>query len=132
MTALAQFRSELADFWQKMPGIGWFLVLSALWSILFIFLGNATFGYVDTPSLFGWLDWVCSRKSGDEHIPYVLLVVLVLFWRKRVELVETPEEDVVAWAYARVAWNVFSFAGPLRISGMPVLPREDSSLGYTG
>ena len=91
MTALAQFRSELADFWQKMPGIGWFLVLSALWSILFIFLGNATFGYVDTPSLFGWLDWVCSRKSGDEHIPYVLLAVLVLFWRKRVELVETPK-----------------------------------------
>ena len=90
-TALAHFRKDFANWWQKMPGIGWFLILAGAWSALFIFFGNATLGYVNTPSLFGWLDWVCSRKSGDEHIPYVLVVVLVLFWRKRQEVMDTPK-----------------------------------------
>jgi exosortase len=91
MTALAHFRTELGNLWQKLPGIGWFLVLATAWSALFVFLGNATLGYVVTPSLFGWLDWVCSRKSGDEHIPYILCLVLVLFWRQRQEIAETPK-----------------------------------------
>jgi exosortase len=92
MTALDQFRREFAICWQKMPGIGWFLLLAAAWTLLFAVLGNATLGYVNTSSLFGWLDWVCSRKNtGDEHIPFMLLVVLGLFWWKRQELTDVPK-----------------------------------------
>ncbi|MDB6030395.1 MAG: hypothetical protein JWM16_733 [Verrucomicrobiales bacterium] len=91
-TALEQFRQEFTNCWEKMTGIGWFLLLAATWTLLFVFFGNATLGYVDTSSLFGWLDWVCSRKgASDEHIPYLVLVVLALFWCKRQELTEIPK-----------------------------------------
>ena len=49
------FGSEFLFYWQQLPHKGFFFVLLAAWLMLFQFLGNSTFGYVDTPSLFHWM-----------------------------------------------------------------------------
>jgi len=90
-----------------LPHKGFFFLLLAAWLMLFQFLGNSTFGYVDTPSLFHWmanaysagnLHWAprifqspitaVSRLMGgdDAHGFFIPIIVLVLFWWKRKEL----------------------------------------------
>lgn len=96
------FATEFAQCWEQLPNKGFFLVLFAAWLLLFQFLGNATFGYINTPSLFHWM-WNAYAHSikGDEGqgavgggeddqgilIPFV---VMALFWWKRRELLSTP------------------------------------------
>ncbi len=94
--------AEFAQCWEQLPNKGFFLVLLAAWLLLFQFLGNATFGYINTSSLFGWM-WNAYSHSvkGDEGqgtvgageddqgmlIPFV---VLALFWWKRRQLLALP------------------------------------------
>ena len=52
---LEDFRIQFLECWHRLPNKGLFLVLLAAWLALFHFLGNSTFGYVDTPSLLGWM-----------------------------------------------------------------------------
>jgi exosortase/archaeosortase family protein len=94
------FTSELLDCWKQLPNKAFFLILLAAWFLLFQFLGNATFGYVNTSSLFMWM-WN-TYESGDgsnEHGFIIPIVVLVLFWLKRRELLAQP---VQTWAPAMV------------------------------
>ncbi|MHB8522534.1 MAG: exosortase/archaeosortase family protein [Limisphaerales bacterium] len=56
------------------------------WVLFFHFLGNSTFGYIDTPSLFAWMDYSYSQLSDDQHGRYIPLVVAALCWWKRQEL----------------------------------------------
>lgn len=92
-----EFRSEFARVWGQMPDKGLFLSLLAAWFALFQFLGNSTFGYIDSPSLFGWL-WGAYTSSSLPGGPivkllnaddgYCLLIpflVLGLFWSRRRE-----------------------------------------------
>ena len=101
------FGREFLFYWQQLPHKGFFFVLLAAWLMLFQFLGNSTFGYVDTPSLFHWmanaystgnLHWAprilqspmtaLSKLMGgdDAHGFFIPIIVLVLFWWKRKEL----------------------------------------------
>jgi exosortase len=73
---------EAASFFGKQPDKALFGGLLVLWIGLFHFFGNSTLGYVDTPSLFGWMHYAYENNLDDEHGLYVPLVVLFLiFWR---------------------------------------------------
>ncbi len=67
-----------------------FGILFAAWVVLFHFLGNSTLGYVNTPSIFGWLYALYQNDSpadsGDELCPMIPFLVLGLFYLKRKEL----------------------------------------------
>src|SRR6266545_6416543 len=91
---LRQQRRRLADW-------GPLLAILVAWIALFHFWGNATLGYVNTPSLFGWWLGVTAhgvKGSAVWEIPgkllgleepqlwIVPLVMLGLLWRKRGEL----------------------------------------------
>jgi exosortase len=79
-------RDELMRLWAALPGRGLFVALFLAWVAVFLFLGNATFGYVDTASLFGWTI-NAYRSGGEDDIGlFVPFVVLGLLWWKREEL----------------------------------------------
>jgi exosortase len=90
---LEEFRIEFLDCWQKLPNKGFFFLLLAVWLAIFHFLGNSTLGYINTNSLFLWM--YGAFTGGGQHLldsdeaygVFVPLVVLVLFWLKRRELV---------------------------------------------
>jgi len=68
-------------------------VLLAVWLALFHFLGNSTFGYVQTSSLFGWMYMAYNTGgvSGDDAYGNLIpFLVIGLFWRKRKELLALP------------------------------------------
>ena len=82
---------ELREWWEAMPNklmMGW---LSLLWIGLFHLLGNSTLGYVKTSSLFGWMDYAYSNRVDDEHGYFIPVVVMVLLYWKREELMEIPK-----------------------------------------
>jgi exosortase len=91
-SALEDFRDEFRRVWEQMPDKGLFFGLLAAWLALFHFLGNSTFGYVDTPSLLGWMSNAYNTAgSEDSHGNLIPLVVLVLFWWKRQDLLALPK-----------------------------------------
>jgi exosortase len=59
--------------------------------LLFQFLGNSVFGYIDTGSLFGWMYEVYDTSPDDEHGKLIPFAVLGLFWWKREELMRLPK-----------------------------------------
>ena len=54
------FWQELTWYWRQWPSKPLWFGLLAAWILLFQFLGNATLGYIDTRSLFGWMSFVSS------------------------------------------------------------------------
>jgi exosortase len=84
---------EIRVVWRQLPDKGLFFVLLAAWLALFHFLGNSTFGYVDTPSLFMWMYNAYSNSGleGDDGQGLIIpLLVVGLFWWKRKELLALP------------------------------------------
>jgi exosortase len=85
-------KEEVAAVWRQLPDKGLFFGLLAAWLLLFQFFGNATLGYVNTPSLFGWLEWMYTNSDGDEdHGRLIPFAVLALLWWKRRELIAVPK-----------------------------------------
>jgi exosortase len=87
--AVGNFRSDFLHCWERLPNKSLFFGLLAAWLALFHFLGNSTFGYVDTPSLLHWMYNAYNSQSpaaDDGHGNLILFVVLGLFWWKRKEL----------------------------------------------
>jgi hypothetical protein len=84
-------REEIVGLWASLPDKPLFFILLAAWLALFQLLGNSTFGYKDTPSLFSWLNYVYSMGEDDEHGRLIPIVVLVLLILKRKELTEIPK-----------------------------------------
>jgi exosortase len=70
----------------QLPGRLWFGLLLILWIGLFHLLGNSTLGYVNTPSLFGWMKYAYDKGYDDQLGYLVPFIVLVLMWWKRQEL----------------------------------------------
>jgi len=89
---LDQFQSELVDAWQRVPNKGFFLVLLVAWLALFQFLGNSILGYVDTHSLFAWLNESYNSPNevsqNDAHGNFIPFLVLGLLWWKRKDWLE--------------------------------------------
>jgi len=87
------FLEELGDAWRQAPEKALFLGLLIPWLLLFQFLGNSTFGYVNSPSLFAWLEGAYNSPfKDDDHGPYVPFLVLGLMWWKRQELNDVPKK----------------------------------------
>src|SRR5580765_687271 len=83
------FTDEVRAFWRQIPEKGLFFPLLLAWLALFQFLGNSTFGYEDTPSLFRMMFIYYTKKndfSDDSHGTVIPLAVLGLLWWKRSEL----------------------------------------------
>jgi exosortase len=83
--------------WQRVPNKGFFFGLLVAWLVLFQYLGNSTFGYGATPSLFNWMytgfkggEGVSLFQSDGVYGIAMPAVVLVLFWFKRKELLRLP------------------------------------------
>jgi exosortase len=77
--------------WRQLPNRGFFLTLATAWVVLFVFLGNATFNFLDPASLPLWLYDVYTSPTVDEaHGLLIPFVVLGLYWWKRKELVSRP------------------------------------------
>ncbi len=86
INSVTEFCREFRECWERMPDKLLFFCLLVAWLALFHFLGNSTLGYVKTPSLFGWMNFVFTTSADDAHGLLVPFVVLVLFWWKRNEL----------------------------------------------
>jgi exosortase len=77
--------------WRQLPNQVFFFTLAAVWVALFVFLGNPTFNYLDSPSLLAWMFNIYTSTSVDEgHGLLIPFVVLALFWWKRKELLARP------------------------------------------
>jgi exosortase len=92
---LEEFRLEFLECWHRLPNKGFFLVLLAAWLALFHFLGNATLGYINTPSILTWMHIAYvsnpdSSGSDDSHGKLIPFVVIGLFWWKRKQLMALP------------------------------------------
>lgn len=90
---VAESELSFASCWQKLPDKGLFFGLLAAWAAFFHFLGNSTFGYVNTSSLFTWMYNAYNSKSlvaDDGHGNLIPFVVLGLLWFKRKELLAQP------------------------------------------
>lgn len=102
------FGAEFARCWRQLPNKGVFFPLFVAWLLLFQFLGNATFGYIDTSSLFHWMSNAYGNPMNfgeDGHGFLIPPVVLFLFWLRRKQLLSLN---------SRLWWPaVFLFAGAL-------------------
>ena len=78
-----EFTTEFPQVWKAIPYKGLFVSLLVVWVYLFEFLGNSTFGYIDTHSLYAWMFYAYISSVDDEHGMYIPLIVLGLFWWKR-------------------------------------------------
>jgi len=97
-----EFRREFPGVWAQIPDKGIFGLLVAGWFLLFHFLGNSTFGYIASPSLFGWLWGVYTTStvpggvltrlmnSEDGYCVLIPFVVLVFYWIRRQDWLGVP------------------------------------------
>jgi exosortase len=77
--------------WRSLPNKVLFFALVAVWVALFTYLGNSTFGYINTNSIFAWVfDIYTAQDSDAQYALLIPFVVLALFWWKRRELVAKP------------------------------------------
>jgi len=77
--------------WQKMPNRGLFIIMATAWVLFFAFLGNATLGYINSPSLFSWMyDIFTSAESDEQYALLIPFVVFGLYWWKRETLTAKP------------------------------------------
>lgn len=84
---------EVVEFWRSMPDKSLFFILLAAWVFFFHFLGNPTFGYTKTPSLFAWLNYAYHNSNDDQHGFLVPFVVLALLYVKRKELIPVQKTN---------------------------------------
>jgi exosortase len=94
---LDEFQTDLVDGWRRLPNKQFFFILLGAWLALFHFIGNSTFGFLDTSSLLKWLYTMGTAKSAegetdDQQMVIAPLIVLGLFWWKRKELLAQPKE----------------------------------------
>src|SRR6266550_3426043 len=82
---------EALALWSSLPDKLLFFILCLVWAVFFHFLGNSTFGYKDTPSLFGWMNYAYNSGEDDRHGKLIPLVVLALLLVKRRELTTAPK-----------------------------------------
>lgn len=105
-------------------------MLSAAWVGLFHFLGNSTLGYVNSPSLFGFLSdaFGVGRRglleSEEGYAVFVPIVVAALFWHKRKELLQL---DLGSW---RPGLLILAGGTMLHILGYAVQQPRFSVIGF--
>lgn len=75
--------NDLRQFLASFPHKGPLLVVVAVWIALFQVLGNSSFGYAATPSLFSWVSAV-YESNPDDSLGYLIppLILALLFLRR--------------------------------------------------
>ncbi len=120
--------SGLRQLWGQLPHKAALSVLIVAWCALFHFVGNSSFGYVDSPSMFGWLGgWyrlTANGETGDELCPLVLGLVAILAFNKRAELRRSVRGP---WAPAAA---LIALALSLHLVGYTVQQVRFSVLGF--
>ena len=106
-----------------MPHKGAFGLILLAWVALFHWLGNSTFGYKDTASLFGWLQYCYSMRTED-HVFLVPFLVAGVMWFRRQELLELTKRT---W-WPAVA--LLALALVLHICGYVIQQGRISYLGF--
>jgi len=77
--------------WRMLPNKSFFFGLTAVWILLFSFLGNSVFGILDSSSIFSWMFYEYNIPSTDSaYCLFIPFVIIALFWWKRKELVTQP------------------------------------------
>ena len=86
---------ELRSLWDSLPHKAAFGLVAAAWLALFHFLGNSTLGYIQTESMFGWLQAVYeggAKQGRDDElgvmIPWLVGAIIVM---RRTELAAIPK-----------------------------------------
>jgi len=87
---------ELRSLWDSLPHKAAFGLVVAAWFALFHFLGNSTLGYIQTDSMFGWLQAVYeggAQQGRDDElglmIPWLVGAIIVV---RRSELTAIAKE----------------------------------------
>ena len=75
--------NELRQTLAKLPNKTHFGLLLLAWVMLFHFLGNSSFGYASTPSLFSWVGAVYDSNP-DDSLGYLVspLILALLYFRQ--------------------------------------------------
>ncbi len=115
---------ELAVTWRALPEKVLFLTLLGAWILLFHALGNSTFGYVDSPSLFGWLNYSYAQSKDDELGRYIPFLVLGLCWWKRDELMAVPKAPWIG------GLALLALALLLHVAGFAIQQTRLSVIGF--
>jgi exosortase len=114
LSAWQEFRTEFASIWSSIPYKGLFTSLLVVWVCLFEVVGNSTFGYVKTHSLYEWTFYAYLTTPDDEHGLFIPFLVLALMWWKRREMRVTgarpwlPGLSLIAFALALHLIGYFS------------------------
>lgn len=91
--------SEIRHFLSSLPSKPQFILVAAAWVTLYQFLGNSSFGYASTPSLFSWLVAV-YESNPDDSLGYMIPpLILGLLYSKRDQLVPLEKAP---WAPALI------------------------------
>lgn len=82
---------ELKQLSHRFPSRGLFCVLLAAWVVLFHFLGNSVFGFVDSASLFRW-HWAIWNGNPDEEFGMLVpILVAAILWIRRDRWADVPK-----------------------------------------
>ena len=90
VAAVVMLALRCPDEWRVLPNRAFFFILAAIWVTLFVFLGNSTFGYVNSTSIFWWAFDIYTAPDADGITLLIPFAVLALYWWKRKELVVRP------------------------------------------
>ena len=117
------FLGKARALWASLPEKGAFLVGIGVWFALFHFFGNSAKGYVDTGSLFLWLDY-CYQTPDDSHGSIVPFLVLGLLIWKGDRVAQIPKSPAY-WALGLVLFGL-----ALHYVGYSVQQTRVSFLGF--
>ena len=92
-TAQPSVMDEISRLWAELPDKPLFFALFVTWLGFFHFLGNSTLGYIDTHSLYAWMNWTYSTSKDDELGYIIPLIVLGLCYWKRDTLLAVPKHN---------------------------------------
>ncbi len=83
-TSVDRLHEWLAGFPHRLTVAG----LLVGWVVVFVFWGNSTFGYSDSPSMFGWLHYAYSIDEENQHGYLIPIIVGILLYLKRGSLTQ--------------------------------------------
>lgn len=84
---------EIRSYWRQLPDKALFFGLLGCWLLMFHALGNSSFGYNPTRSLFVWMSVAYNADSlvaDDGHGNFIPLVVIIILWLRREDLFANP------------------------------------------
>jgi exosortase len=116
--------NELRQFLGTLPHKGLLGGLLLAWVALFHLLGNSSFGYIDTPSMFVWLGALYDANPDDALGYFVLPLIAALIYRQRDEFMPLTKQP---WA---PALGLLGLAVSLHFAGFLIQQARVSLMGF--